>query len=423
MGVALAIVGGVTAALMPEYMLALVAIAVVMAIALVRPGVGIAIWLVFTILTPSWTQIPAGGTVIGPAYIAIPIVIAVLLRRLHDRMGGAPPFTLTAVDGGITLGVVFVILYQSWYDQALFLATNVVISLYGGYVIGRLARVSMQKVFVVAMVIVALWGIAEFLFSWHLFVNWQTGNGGIGPALQERGGFTRSEASLGHAIAYGACLVAAIPFTREFRRPLLLQAILAAGILVSFSRGPILALLITIALMFYADHSTQRRVAAFGTLLVGMVGAYYIFDFLYTGSGQAEVASSSSQRDIQIERTIDRVNWFGPATGAQLNQEGRYVTNGVDIVDSVPLRFGLDFGWVVCALLLLPVAVAVWRVVARKAGPAGIAVAGQVPVLLVTSFITQWQVVFMSLCGMAWTEYASSRSKKDLAAVADVVTN
>lgn len=411
-GCVLALAGGVASAMKPELVAGLVAVIVLMMVTAMRPHIGIAFWLVFTIFVPSWTLIPVAGTNISTSYIAIPVVLAVLARLIFDRLNGGPRLAPTLVDSGVMLGVLLVVSYQYSFDQAQFLATNVVIALFGGYILGRLANVSAQKVFVVAMVIVAIWGIAEFLLDWHAFVDWQTEELGIGPALQERGGFTRSEASLGHAIAYGAALASALPFTRVFKRPLVLQLILAAGIFVSFSRGPMLALIATFALMLYIERSSSRRIASIAILAVGLVVTYYVFDFLYSGSGQSEVASSSQQRDRQINQSLDFINLFGPADGAQLNRDGRYVTNGVDIVDSVPIRLGLDFGWVTCALLLVPVVVAAARVLGRRVGPAGIAVAGQIPVLLVTSFITQWQILFFFLCGIAVTEFANARAAK-----------
>lgn len=408
-GIALALLCGIAVAIRPDLMIGIAAASLIVGVTFMRPQVGIAAWLVFTIVVPSWTLIPAAGTVVGPSYIALPIIAAVLMRRTHDRMQGGRRISITGVDGAVILGVVMVLVYQSYYDQAQFLATNVVVSLFGGYVLGRLSRESNPKVFVVSMIAVAIWGILEFLFGLHPFTEWQVTAGGIGPALQERGGYVRSEASLGHAIAYGACLVAAVPFTRLLNRPLVWQAVLAAGVLVSFSRGPMLALIVTLAVMFYVERSTSRKVASGVVLGVGLVATLIVFDFLYNGSGQAEVASSSYQRDNQIARSLDFINWLGPATGSRLNGEGRYVTNGIEIIDSVPLRLGLDFGWIVVALLLLPVAAASVRVLNRRAGAASIAIVGQIPVLAVTSFITQWQIVFMFVCGLAVNEIAAEK--------------
>jgi hypothetical protein len=406
------VICSIVAAMSPQLLIGAFVLTALFGIALWRPGVGISIWLVVTVLIPSWTSVSVLGITGGPSYLAIPVVIAVFINRMNRRLGHRELLRLSIADVAAVMSVVLVLVCQAVFNQEQFLATNALIALFCGYVLGRAAEVSMHRVFAVVMVSVAIWGIVEFVFSVHLFVDWQADSMGMGPYVQERGGLSRSEASLGHAIAYGACLAAALPFTTLFKRPLVLQIIIFLGVLVSVSRGPILAVVFTFAILLYVSRSSKHRAAAATLLVVGLAAVYFVFTFLYFGSGQSEVESSGQARDDQLSRSISYTNLFGPADGTQLDSAGRYVTNGVDIVDSAPLRLALDFGWLICALMLVPIVLAGYEVLRRRAGVATVALAGQIPILLVTSFITQWQTMFFFVAGMAVTEMLDRRSRK-----------
>ncbi|QWT24876.1 hypothetical protein KPL76_05825 [Subtercola sp. PAMC28395] len=420
--VAVAAVASVAAVSSPMLAVGILLVMVFTFVSFWRPQFGIALWLVATVFIPSWTVLASVGTQIQPYYLAVPVVIGLTLRRIHGRISHGRVFSLSFVDLSVVTGVVLVMFYESIFQQASFLSTNVLFTLFLGYVIGRLSEPVQHNVFAVLMIIVAIWGILEFGLSWHAFVDWQATGGGIGPALQERGGFTRSEATLGHAIAYGACLAAAIPFVRSFKRAAVLQVILCAGVLVSFSRGPILAVVFTFALMVFVERSSKRRLTSIVFLIAGLTLVYFVFTFLYNGSGQSEVQASSSYRDNAVASSIQFTNVIGPADGLQLNADGRYETNGVDIIDSAPLRLALDFGWLVTVLLLMPAVAAIVAVLRRRAGPATVALAAQVPVLLVTSFITQWQVIFFFIAGLAINEMVASRRGKSVGRDIDVNT-
>lgn len=407
-------ISGYGIAVAPELVAGVLVVLVLMIVTCVSREVGISLWLVATIAIPFWTVIAVSGIAVRPSYLGIPIAFAVILRRLYDRVKNPYPMRTTAVDYFVTAGVALIVIFQSVYGQQSFLATNAVITLFSGYVIGRFAGVSLQKVYLVAMVIVAIWGIAEFVFSFHVFTGWQADAQGIGPQLQIRGGLARSEASLGHAIAYGACLAAAMPFARYFRSSAVTQLVLAVGVVVSFSRGPILAVVFTFAVMVYVERSTKHRVASFFLLVVGAVAALTLFNLLYNGAGQNDVTLSGGARTAQINQALGYINPIGPATGTQLNSSGRYETNGVDSVDNAPLRLALDFGWIVCVLMLTPALLAAWNTLRRNAGPATVALVCQIPILVVTSFITQWQTLFFFIAGMAVREVIeANRPRRD----------
>lgn len=388
---------------------ALAAVAVIGA-TLKFPGFAVSAWLVVILFTPFWTTFYVAGVAIGPAFLNIPVALGLTIRAVHGAFKGNLRSKLTWLDAAMVLGVILVITSQIVFDQRAFLVTNVVVALFGAYVVGRFARESVGRAFVVASVVLAAWGVVEFALNWHVFTGWFAEVGGIGPAIQQRGGVARSEASLGHAIAYGATLTAALPFTRSFKHPLVLQIILLIGVVSSVSRGPILAAIMTFGFMLYLERASTRRIRSILLLVVGIAVASVVFTALYDGSGQEELQSSSSARDDQLASTLALLRLFGPADGTQWDTVfSRYVTNGTAIVDSTYLRFALDFGWIATVLLLVPVVIAAIRVLGRRAGSASIAVTGQIPVLLVTSMITQWQTVFYLLVGLMIAEYARDR--------------
>jgi hypothetical protein len=394
--------------------------------AMAAPTYAVGFWLAAILFIPSWTTVFVAGVTVSPAFLNIPIAVGLTLRAAHEAVHRSST-RWHLLDFSVPVGAALVLVAQSVFGQQTFLATNVVIALLGAYVVGRFARQSLGRVFVVIASLLAVWGVIEFVTGWHAFVSWFTSVGGFGPPIQERGGLARSEASLGHAIAYGATLVAAMPFTRSFHRPLLLQLVLLAGVLTSLSRGPILAAVLTFALMLYAERKSEIRLRSVILLVGGLAVALFLFSALYNGSGQAELQSSSSARDDQLLQTLGQTNLFGPATGTEWDPvHSRYETNGVFIVDSTYLRFAIDFGWIITTLMLAPAIVAAQRVVARKAGSATIAVVGQIPILVVTSMITQWQVVFFMLVGMAVAEISRRKhpvanpGESDEHAIADI---
>lgn len=369
-----------------------------------RPTRGLSLWLMIVVFTPSWTVFYALGFSLTPFYAALPVLLAVLLSSNRDR------FVLNWIDWAFFAGVALVLGCHFWFGQESFLWTNAVFALAIPYALGRLASPAVLRVLATVLVLVACWGLVEFAFGWHAFTGWQADVGGLGAALQERGGFTRSEASLGHAIAYGAALALALPLASFLRQPGLAQVALSAGVVVAFSRGPLVAVVFTLAMMFFVRSTAKNRIRSALLFAGGLVVAYVVFSFLYSGSAEEDVRASGDQRNVQIARAVGAVNLLGPADGTVLSSEGRYVTNGIEIVDSTPLRFALDFGWITMVLLLVPILLSLLLVLRRRAGPAAVSVAGQVPVLLVTSLITQWQSLLFFVAGAAVAEFARAQA-------------
>ncbi|WP_288076674.1 hypothetical protein [Rhodococcus sp. (in: high G+C Gram-positive bacteria)] len=373
-----------------------------------KPELALILWLLTVVFVPSWTTFYVGGIGFPPAVLGAPILLGIGLSRVF----GPEPIRINRMDIAIGLATLMV-LFLSFTGElrGIVFVRDLLVLWVLGYLLGRNVTVKVTRAYVIIMAVVAAWGVIEFFFGMHLFTEWMPSANHTLNLIQERAGVSRSEATFGHGIAYGAALAMAIPFAHQLRKHVVLvQALLAAGILVSLSRGPMLALAFTLVLtawVFSSDGKTRLRYTALAVVVGGAV--YAVMSGLYSGVYSGEVAGSGNARLDQYGLVRDSLHWMSSAL-TFVGQEASPVVNGVQIIDSTPLRFAVNFGIIAAALLLAPVLIASLRCLKRTAGPASVALAGQIPVLLVTSPITQWQVLLFFMMGAVASE-ATSRSR------------
>lgn len=382
----------------------LVAVGVFAYLAFSHPQGLIGVFLATILFVPYWSSISIGPVVVFPALLGAAILALLLVRS--DWRGYVPQLS----DGLFATGAVLVAACGVLFDQEKFLFTNATVTLGCAYALGRFSGAGVRRWFGYLVIVLAVWGILEFALDWHPFTDWQLWYGGSGPALQERGGVIRSEATMGHAIAFGAVLCLGLPFVSNLRVAWFGVAALSVGILTSLSRGPILAMVFTLTALAFVRTGRRSRAMGLTFLLAGLAMGYVVLSTLYSGSSEEELRSSTEGRSTQLERLISSTHLFGPAEGLQFNSGGRYVLNGVEIVDSAPLRLAVDFGWVVALLLLAPVIIGGLPVLIRRGDAPTVALFGQLPILAVTSLITQWQGVLFFVAGMATTAAALRRA-------------
>lgn len=375
------------------------------------PRLSLTIWVAATIFIPSWTPIGFAGFSPGPsAVIGIPVLLGLTLSRRWAKK------QLNVIDVAVAFAMLLVGVYVGFGQLPQFLIVNLLLVAGVAYILGRAADGGIQIQFARIMVIIAVWGIVEFVTGWHPFTEWFPSSTHHWNDVQIRGGLTRSEASLGHAIAYGASLALAIPFARNLpKRPGLAQIILVVAILASLSRGPLLAMVVTLALGGLVLATGVKRVRALLLAAVGVGVVFLVFDVLYSAEFAEEVDASGNARLTQLDATFALINFLGPAQGFGLTASNSIAVSGVAVVDSTFLRLALNYGWVPALLLLAPLFYALVGFARGKAGTATVALIGQLPVILVTSFIVQWQAIFFFVAGMAVTELA--RCRKDGIAV------
>jgi hypothetical protein len=380
--------------------LGLLALGALVASAASFPRLSLTLWVAATIFIPSWTPIGLAGFTPGPsAVIGIPVLLGLTFSRYWARK------RLSGIDAAVAFGMLLVGIFVGFGQLPQFLLVNLVLVAGIAYVLGRAADDGIQTQFARIMVVIAVWGIVEFVTGWHPFTEWFPASTHHWNDVQIRGGLTRSEASLGHAIAYGACLSMAIPFARNLpKRPGLAQVVLVVAIIASLSRGPLLAMVFTLGLCALVLATGVKRVRALLLTAVGVGVVFLVFDVLYSGEFAEEVDASGNARLTQLDSTFSLINLLGPAQGFGLTDSNTVAVSGVAVVDSTFLRLALNYGWVVALLLLAPLFYALIGFARGKAGPATIALIGQLPVILVTSFIVQWQAIFFFVAGMAVTE-------------------
>lgn len=373
----------------------------------VRPGLGMGFWLAVVLLVPEWTRVGVLGIGLRPYQtVAIPVLAALLISPKMTRSQIARPDIFVAAWVVLAGGFAAVGTLPSY----VFFYSVTVLGL--GYCMGRLAGDRIRATFPILVAVVAVWGIVEFVTGWHAFANWMVSTSHTWNLIQTRSGLVRAEATMGHAIAFGATCAAAIPFAVR-RGSKVLTLVLVMGVLVSLSRGPLLALVSTLALVvFFVVRSKSRTTAVLGLAAVAGV-VYFMFMLVYSGDDADYVQRSGEQRLVQLRGSIDAVRFLSPAI-TQSESAASYVVGSIDTIDSTPLRFATNYGWVGALLIIIPFVIVASAAVSRRVvTPATIALAGQIPVVIVTSMITQWQVVVMLLLGMAVDDIARHAAGSD----------
>ncbi len=373
----------------------------VLAITIARPLLGLTIWVAVVFFVPEWTTVQLGPiSVRAYQLVGVATLAGIILSpRARLRHG------LGIVDAVFAAGVGLVGLFALSGTTPLFTLINVVAAMALPYIIGRLAPDGIQTRMCIMAAVLAVWGVLEVVTNVHVFANWMPSLSHHWGDIQTRAGLTRAEASMGHAISFGAVCALCLPYvSRLDRHQRTIGALLVVGVVASLSRGPLLALIATAGLgVAFLIRRGRRTTAALGLLVVSsLVGL--AFNFVYSGSDASDVQLSGEQRLVQFRGIIDSVRWFEPVP-FQLSSNGALIAGSVDTIDSTPLRFAVNYGWLGAILLLAPVAYAAFKIVTSgKATPSSLAVTGQVPVLLVTTLITQWQVLFLFAVGLAVTE-------------------
>ncbi|NKS79090.1 hypothetical protein GS539_26820 [Rhodococcus hoagii] len=165
-----------------------------------------------------------------------------------------------------------------------------------------------------------------------------------------------------------------------------------------------IALAVTLVLLTWVTASSSKlRVRYIALTVVGASAVWVVLGRMYSGVYAEEVVSSGDSRSSQWEVIQPALRWFSSAL-TYFGPDATAEVRGIAIIDSTPLRLAANYGIVAAVLFSIPVVVAAWRVFRREAGSASIALAGQIPVLAVTSFITQWQALVFFVMGLVVTE-------------------
>lgn len=384
---------------------ALAALVIAVIVLRAMPRGGFIAWTLVLFLVPIWVGVTA-----GPHWPAIVLLTVVLLIANWSRVPLHPADGLMAGFGGMVLVLL------ALGEVELGAALTVVLEWMIPYIWGRvvLARVSaswVSSAIAVVAVIAGILAIIEFATSFNLFIlipgpdplysSWNT--------LQTRGGVLRAEGAFGHSIALGAALAMSTAFAIDARwrtiPKVLAIAVIATATVLTFSRAGQITMVLTLVASITLLPGLSRRfritVIALGALGAGI--ALPIVESVLGAAGGEAVGSAGYRTDLLV--LLQQVELIGNAGDWQALVAGDfYLGFFADSVDNALvlalLRYGLVPTLLMAAAIIWP-ALAVLR--RQQRNPAALAVAGQLPSLVVVALITQYGVFLWFCVGLAVT--------------------
>lgn len=365
------------------------------------PRTTFVVWTLVLFFVPIWI-----GATVGFFWAALTLVtIAAIIAHLAD-------LRLTVVDGFVAGFTLLVLVLFALNLATLSASVIAILQWVLPYTWGRLVLTRVPAPFVVqtiAMVAVAaaLLALIEFATRTNVFVL-VPGSGAYAQwsSLQPRASFLRAEGAFGHSIALGASLAMSSAFivAARWRTPvtLLALAVLVGAIVVTFSRIGLITVGLTLALSVMLLPGIGRVVRwtivggglAAGALIVSFIGGV-LADAGDEAGGSADYRGDLFTLLLEVRPLGTAGDWSDRLVG------GVYLGNFAQSVDNTLLLIALRFGWVPMLLVVavfLAIAVGLLR---RRANPASIAVAAQLPALLAVALITQFGMYLWFLAGLA----------------------
>jgi hypothetical protein len=214
----------------------------------------------------------------------------------------------------------------------------------------------------------------------------------------------RSEWAFGHSLALGGSLALAIPFIlgSTFGRSTkaVMLALTLAGIVATLSRASLIASIVTLLLCsiaYFAKPTVRITMAVITCAAVALIPERLNTFALGVTS---EEQQSTAYRSYLYQTVPSELPRFGKSdlltftsSGVQF---GRFPS-----IDSAFLWIAVNFGWIILAILLIPLAFMAVRLIAGTASIAEVALLGQLPMLATTALITQWQGFLFFVAGFA----------------------
>lgn len=377
-----------------------------------QPKWAMALWATALFFTPVWL----GANVPGMFLNALTAV------------------TLLCIASGYTAA-----LRWSWIDTMMIvlLAVLVLAQVFGGSVIGHvqqslltwfvpyvwgrlvLGRVSENWVAVcitVAAGVAAVLAIAEFFTGTNIFLS-VPGDPGVWGAQQIRGGQLRVEGAFGHSIALGGSLAMAAAFilTVRWRGWIRASILVVVGIAtaLTFSRLGLVgfALTVLLAIGLLGRYMAGRfRIAI---LVTGIVGTAVAIPALLSvfGEAGAEAEGSAGYR-FDLVQLVNAMVVLGVSPSREVLATGEDYWGGFRSIDSALILIGLRFG-LLCLVIVVVMLLALVISLLRRATPAGVALAAQIPAFATVALITQYAVFVWFAAGLAVASYSLGRGIED----------
>ncbi|WP_116116032.1 hypothetical protein [Austwickia chelonae] len=380
-------------------------------------------WILAVTFIPVWAGVTIGIGFQPAAYVGL-FVLALLLTDGEGRRLPLRWYDL-AVMVFFALCVV-----ASQAGTSTLEAMTVPVTKWGvGYAVGRVlyARVGgdfLGRCLTVAFGVAAAMGIVESLSGTNIFFEFPMGKGNSAyrawAVLQERAGYWRAEAAFGHSIAFGCSIAMALPLivVSSFRPwvKVLAGAVMAGALVLSFSRLSLIVAGVGLALTVLSPASgLSRRIRGWvlsGMALFAVVAMPFILATVDEAGSEAEESALYRGRLWDL---ADTVELFGLASSAHISPSGTLYFGQFRSIDNAVLLGAMTYGWLPIALgsgILLVGAIGLLRGY-YSAPLAG--VLAQTPGLFSVAFITQYEVFYWALVGMACAAAAEAHEARELA--------
>lgn len=376
---------------------------------LLFPEKSLGAWLASALLVPYWVGLTAFGVFVPN------VVFAMLCACAGLFLSRRPKTRLHAADLMWVLIAVVLLVMGSQGVADLSDVLSLLGLLLGGYVLARLAgsvisEVRSDRVLAVAAIALSVASVVEFAFQFHPFVGLlsDTTAGAIWSPVQVRGFYARSELTLGHSIALAITLSLLMPFALARAKTaaswLLVAAMGAAGIAVTFSRTGLVCGGIAIVLSLLASKGRMR----FGVPLVvgagvGAVGFALASFVLPTFAADEQLESSWQQRFKMLE-LFGRAQLIGAAGNAVPAVDGRIGYAGASgvylTVDNWPLILSLQYGLIAGGLVVVLLSIVVIVALRKWRSSASVALISAVPAVFSVAMITQYAAIFWLVGGL-----------------------
>lgn len=364
-----------------------------------QPRRALVLWMLSMTMIPIWVSAHLLANI--PLYCVVAIMaVASVMTNTQSR------FTFTVFDAyfSAVIAVSFLaVLFGGsnaavWVQQPVrwgipFLAARILVSATG-------TRFAVNA-FAVIFAIVGGLAVVEFLFVWHPFVNWNTGTPeyALWHSIQTRGGSDRSTWAFGHSIALGGSLAFSIPFiarsTFTQNSKAVMFMLVGAGILTTASRGALVAAVLSagICVVYLTQNRFIRTLNLVATLIV-----VYLMTSVFASFLESWVRGTDDEQQQSVDYRNSLYSTALP--GVELFGRSPFHTRIIS-VDSAVVRLGLEFGWIFLIMILFPLILTTYRVVAGHATTAEIAIVGQIPLFAAVALITQYESIVFVVAGIA----------------------
>lgn len=371
---------------------------------------GVMAWLLVVVFVPVWVAVPLVFT--------WPLVALTTLGCLFAFQSvRRPPLRFTPVD--LTIAAVFLVAIAPFFVGGLRLSSffGVLTVWIPCFLLGRLVTPRVGEDWLYGLIaavftVVGALAVVEFVTGWHGLSGWGPANSSRATwgSIQARGGLSRSEGAFGHSIALGSSLALAVVCTFASRfRPgvrIVMIGVQLAGAAVTLSRIGIISSVVglVLAILFLeAGISRAVRWSAAGLLSLTALVLFPFFADVLAASDEA--AGSASYRGSLLS-LVPFIDLFGASSATNVSASGELYFGSFRSIDSQLVLFGLSYGWMTLAPVLVLLAFAVAAVLGRQASAATVAVVAQIPALMAVALITQYAYFFWFMVGVAAAGHA-----------------